>query len=61
MAPNHVKLTEYNPTVCVGVFGGYFGPFRAISERFYYLEPYNGVHLKPISHLFRYIKGPEWP
>ena len=61
MAPNHVKLTEYNPTVCVGVFGGYLGPFGAILEGFYYLEQDNGVNLEPISHLFCYIKGPEWP
>ena len=58
MAPNHVKLTEYNPTVGARVLGG---PFWAISERFYDLEQDNGVHLEPISHLFRHIKGPEWP
>ena len=41
--------------------GSLWGPFGAISERFYYLEQDNGVHLEPISHLFPYIKGPEWP
>ena len=41
--------------------GGLWGPFGAISERFWSLEQENGVHLKPISHLYCYINGPEWP
>ena len=57
MAPNHVKLTEYNPTVSAGALGGHLGPFGAISEQFYNLEQDNGVYLEPISHLFRYPKG----
>ena len=49
---------EYNHTALMGLLGAILGHFESFLSD---AEQDTGASLEPISHLFCFTKGPEWP